>query len=167
MRYYENHIVAQVVVRAKSFNQASNEGFGILADFIFGNNTKKVSIPMTAPVVQEKSEKIAMTAPVNIEPVKGDSYLISFFMPSKYTLAALPRPNNKEVSLRKVPAHKVATLRFSGFVNEKVIKKRTQELRSWLAKENLTAHGDFTVARYNPPWIPWFLRRNEIMARVS
>lgn len=167
LRDYGAHIVAQVTVRAKSFNQAGNEGFRLLADFIFGNNTRKISIPMTAPVEQEKSEKIAMTAPVNVEPAKEDSYTVSFVMPRKYTLATLPRPNNKEVILRKMPARKAAVLRFSGFTNEKTIERRVQELREWLAREKLKVRGNFIVARYNPPWVPWFLRRNEILAPVS
>ena len=170
LRDYEAHIVAMVELKAESLNQASNDGFQILAGYIFGNNTKKVDISMTAPVEVERlpgSEKIPMTAPVNVESVRENTYAISFAMPRKYDLPSLPRPNDKRVSLKQVPEHRAAVIRFSGFVNEKTFEKRSGELREWLAKEKLKARGGFITARYNPPWIPWFMRRNEIIVRVS
>lgn len=182
LREYPGCIVARTDVKSDSFKDAANEGFGILADFIFGNNRSRSKIAMTAPVgierksekismtapvtIERKSEKISMTAPVSIESKKSGSYSVSFIMPKKYTLETLPEPNNKSVEIKKLPAQRVAAIRFSGFFNEKKVEAKTKELLAWMKKEGLVAKGDITAAGYDPPWIPWFLARNEVMIRV-
>jgi len=168
IREYQEYINASVEIES-DFNSALNEGFRILADYIFGNNRAKTSIAMTAPVTEQavKSEKIEMTAPVTSAKVGKDKrYLISFTMPAKYDLATLPEPVNKTISIHKVAAHKAAVLKFSGYLNEKITAKKTQELEEWLKKSNLQAKDDFIVAQYNPPWIPGLFRKNEIIGNL-
>lgn len=168
LREYAGYITASVDVEAKDYGNATNIGFRFVADYIFGNNTKRDKIAMTAPVLQEGqsiSEKIAMTVPVTTSQQKN-VYTISFVMPNKYTLDTLPIPNNKQVTLHKIPAFKSAVLTFSGFVNEKIIKDKTQQLEEWIEKKKLKSIGAIQTARYNPPWVPWFLRRNEIIMRI-
>ena len=169
LREYNDFIIAKVEVNAKSYDEAANTGFKLLADFIFGNNTKRAKISMTAPVGEEEisSERIAMTAPVKVEAVKDHTYVISFNMPKRYLLENLPVPNNKAVTFEKVPSHKVAVLRFSGFINERILKKKTNELQTWITEQKINPQGNFSSARYNPPWTLWFLRRNEIIASVG
>lgn len=168
IRQYNAYITASVEVNEKDYNAATNQGFRYIADYIFGNNTKKSSISMTAPVLQEEkttSEKIAMTVPVNI--AKGENiYKISFVMPSKYTLETLPIPNNRKVVLTRVPTFRAAVISFSGLVNEKIITKKTEELKNWVKKQKLKDTELIQTARYNPPWTPWFLRRNEIIMQL-
>ena len=115
LRDYDDFIVAKVKVEAEKYDYATNVGFGILADFIFGNNIKRMKISMTAPVSQEdiSSEKIAMTAPVSVEAPRRHIYTVSFTMPHHYTLENLPIPNNKTISFEKVPSHKAAAVKFS------------------------------------------------------
>ena len=123
---------------------------------------------MTAPVLQEDIpafEKVAMTAPVSTSK-KGNKYKISFVMPGKYSLETLPLPNNHKVVLTKISPFRAAVITFSGFVSENIINKKTQELKKWIKQENLDATGSVQVARYNPPWTPWFLRRNEIIISI-
>ncbi len=170
LRNYEGYIMAEVSIKSDSYNKASTDGFRIIADFIFGNNTKSKNISMTAPVVQEfidSSEKIAMTAPVNISTESINTYNISFIMPSNYTLETLPKPNNEKVHIKKVKSFKAAIIRFSGFVNQTIILKKTLELEDWVKKQELESLGEINTARYNPPWTPWFLRRNEIILRIK
>ncbi|MBN2345702.1 MAG: heme-binding protein, partial [Candidatus Aminicenantes bacterium] len=92
VREYPAHIVAQTAVPG-ALGESLNKGFRILAGYIFGGNTKKESIAMTAPVVAQKagntSERIAMTAPVKAASA-GDAQIISFVMPRSYTLETLP-----------------------------------------------------------------------------
>ena len=59
IRKYPSHVVAQTTVGG-SYRESMNQGFRIVAGYIFGGNTKKESIAMTAPVVMENktSEKI-------------------------------------------------------------------------------------------------------------
>lgn len=168
LREYSDLIIAKVKVNAQQYNEATSTGFRLLADFIFGNNTKNTKISMTAPVGQEiPSEKIAMTAPVKVESLKEHTYVVSFTMPRRYTLESLPIPNNKEVTIEKIPSHTAAVLRFSGFVNERTLAEKTDELRAWITKQKITPQGIFSLARYNPPWTLWFLRRNEVMVSVK
>lgn len=114
---------------------------------------------MTAPVLQEEkpvSEKIAMTVPVSA--IKSNNiYKISFVMLSKYTLETLPLPNNRRVTLFKVPSFRAIVVSFSGFVNEKIIIKKTEELKIWIKKQKLENMGVIQIARYDPPWTLLFL----------
>jgi hypothetical protein len=155
LREYSDFIIAKVEVHAKKYDEAANRGFKLLADFIFGNNTKKVTISMTAPVGEEE-----------ISAVKDHTYVISFTMPKHYSLENLPVPNNKAVTFEKIPSHKVAVIRFSGFVNERTIKKKRNELETWITEQRVNPQGNFSSARYDPPWTLWFLRRNEVMVSV-
>lgn len=168
IRQYNAYITASVEVNEKSYSAATNQGFRYIADYIFGNNTKKSSISMTAPVLQEEkssSEKIAMTSPVSTAKSKN-IYIISFVMPSKYTLETLPLPNRKVV-LTKVPTFKAAVISFSGLVNEKIITKKTEELKNWVKEQKLKGTNLIQTARYDPPWTLWFLRRNELIMKID
>jgi hypothetical protein len=168
IRKYQEYVITSVEIDA-DFRHALSQGFGILADYIFGNNQARTNIEMTAPVTGQavKSTKIEMTAPVTSAQVGGGKkYLVSFTMPSKYTLESLPEPMNKTILLQKIAPHQTAALRFSGYLNEKTISKKTQELEVWLNKNNLRVKF-YIVAQYNPPWIPGMFRRNEIIAELS
>jgi len=167
-RDYEQYIVAEVDVEA-SYNGALNTGFGILAGYIFGGNSARTSIAMTAPVTEkntQKSEKIQMTKPVSAYRKQGQVYTISFSMPSKYTLDTLPRPNDANIRLREVPASRMAALRFSGSSNERLVTKKTSELMEWLKQKNLNPKSPVASCQYNPPWIPGPFRTNEVIVTI-
>jgi len=169
IRKYQEYINASIEIDSE-FKDALGKGFGILADYIFGNNRAKTNIEMTAPVTEQavKSKKIEMTAPVTSARVgEGKKYLISFTMPSKYTLETLPEPLNKTISVQKVTPYKAAVLKFSGYLNEKTTAKKTQEMEAWLKKNNLQTKSGFILAQYNPPWIPGPFRRNELIAKLD
>jgi len=178
IRRYAPLIVAETLVEG-DMDSATNRGFRLIADYIFGNNQR---IAMTAPLVAEPaatepkpaSEKIAMTAPVSIEPQSGEvssmvgvkRWRIHFVMPSQYSLASLPKPVNPLVTLREVPAKTYATLSYSGFNTEAAVQEKTDELASWIKVKKLDPLGKPQLARYNPPWtLPWW-RRNEILQEV-
>jgi SOUL heme-binding protein len=153
-------------------DEASSRGFRAIAGYIFGDNKRAGAaaekIAMTAPVTMEKqntSEKIAMTAPVTMDK-QGERWRMHFVMPSQYKLADLPAPNNPEVKLREMPATKVAAIRFSGFSGEEKVAAHTVLLNDWVRKQGLTAANTPQLARYNGPWTPPFLRRNEILVEV-
>jgi hypothetical protein len=167
IREYAPRIVAETLV-SEAFDRAPNVGFRRLADYIFGNNESKQSIAMTSPVAQEpQSEKIAMTAPVGQERAKDNLWVITFTMPSSYNMETLPKPKNPEVILKQLPASKFAAVRFTGFNRAQTVNSKTQELTRWLAKKSLQAEGQPIYARYNPPWTPWFMRRNEILLEIK
>ena len=167
-RIYEPYIIAEVEVSG-DYEGASSAGFRILADYIFGNNTRREKIAMTAPVAIEKkqlNEKISMTVPVLMKPKDGqqaEAFTMSFMMPSKYTMDTLPNPNNPAVKLRQVPKRKVAAIRFSLLANTKRIEKKTAELKKALRRDGLTVVSEPEIARYNAPFSNPLLRRNEIL----
>ena len=166
IRQYEAYIVAETAVTG-SFDAALQAGFRNIADYIFGNNTTKTSIAMTAPVLEQKSEKIAMTVPVIASDRSAEERTVAFVLPSKYTLETLPVPNNEAVKLREVPAYKAAVSRFTGYATEKRIAAKKEELVTTLTKVGITMLDAPQVAQYNPPLSFPFTRRNEIIVVIE
>ncbi len=166
IRDYASQILAETIVEG-DLEGAGNKAFNRLFRYISGNNRSRVKVAMTAPVSQEpKGEKIEMTAPVGQERIR-DRWSVSFTMPASYTLETLPLPEDTEVTLRQVPARRMAAVRYSGTWSEQRYLRHKTELESWIHKRGLTILGDPVWARYNPPFTPWFLRRNEILIPVE
>jgi SOUL heme-binding protein len=170
LRAYAPMVIAETLVDG-TMDAATSVGFKRIADYIFGNNTARAGgsekISMTAPVTMTPtSEKISMTAPVTMQ-ATGGQWRMYFVMPSQYTLDALPKPNNPAVTLREVPASRVAVLRFSGLAGEEKTAKKTAELLAWIKQQQLIPKQTPQLARYNPPWTLPFLRRNEVMVTVE
>jgi hypothetical protein len=165
IRDYAPMILAEVEVSGER-KQAINEGFNILAAYIFGNNTSNKKMEMTAPVTNELSEKMAMTAPV-LQEQHGDNWKVRFVMEKKYSFETLPKPNSKDVILIPLPARRFAVIRFSGFASNESIKQHREELQGYILDEKLKSIGQAVLAFYNPPWTIPFLRRNEVMIEVE
>ena len=180
VRQYGPVLVAETKVEA-TFDQAGNMAFRILADFIFGKNSSRTEISMTAPVTQEsgarseqtsdsKSEKIAMTAPVTQIKEKSEfkeEYVIQFTMPKKYTLETLPRPLDDRVKIREIPPRKLAVFSYSGSWSEQKYNSKLKDFQTALERDNLKLRGTPQFARFNSPFSLWFLRRNEIWIEVN
>jgi len=167
VRQYEPQIVAETIVDA-GFEDAGNVAFRRLFNYISGDNRKRESIKMTAPVNQRSdSEKISMTAPVNQRKSEG-KYAVSFLMPGKYTMATLPEPLDASVRLREIPARNIAAVRYSGTWSKKRYDLHKDQLEEFIRDRNLTRTGEEPIwARYDPPFQLWFLRRNEILIPVE
>lgn len=164
IRDYAPLILAQVEVSGER-KQAINEGFKILADYIFGNNTTNQKMEMKAEVTNEISEKMAMTTPV-LQEQHMDKWKVRFVMPKKYSIETLPKPNFKDIALIPVPARRFAVIRFSGIADDENIKQKREELKAYILAEKLEPIGEPILAFYNPPWTIPFLRRNEVMIEI-
>jgi hypothetical protein len=165
LRQYQTQIVAETLVEG-DFNEVGNEGFRRLFDYISGNNRKKQSIPMTAPVSQEAaSEKIPMTAPVNQERV-GEKWRITFLLPSRYSMEILPEPLDPRIKLNEILPRFMAAFKYSGTWSRERYEEREDRLKELIRQRGLTIAGEPIFARYNPPFMPWFLRRNEVLIPV-
>lgn len=165
IRRYSGYIQAAVTVDGQDYQSAIQNGFRILAGYIFGNNIAREKIEMTAPVTAAQSQKIAMTTPVTV--TGDDSFSVAFIMPSQYTLESLPIPKDDQIHFTQLPAHAMAAIRFSGYFRPDSIQKNKQRLSQWLEEQGLETEGDFVVAGYNPPWVPGFLARNEILIKIK
>jgi hypothetical protein len=166
LRDYAPHILAETMVEG-SIEEAGNKAFRKLFRYISGANRSQDKLAMTAPVSQvPRGEKIAMTAPVGQQSVQG-RWAVSFMMPVSYTLETLPIPEDPQISLRQVPARRLAAVRYSGLWSEKNYLRYRLELEAWIHDQGLTIGGAPVWARYNPPFTLWFLRRNEILIPVE
>jgi effector-binding domain-containing protein len=166
LRQYQPYIVAETLVEG-DFTGVGNLGFRRLFDYIQGKNRKKQAIPMTAPVTQEAaSEKIPMTAPVGQEKA-GEKWRITFVMPSSSTMETLQEPLDSRISLKEVPGHLLAALRYSGTWSRERYEAKENQLRAIIKEKGLKIIGEPIWARYNSPFMPWFLRRNEVLIPVA
>jgi len=166
LREYAPQILAEIIVDG-DLEGAGSKAFRPLFGYISGDNQARSKMAMTAPVSQEpQGENIAMTAPVSQQHVQG-KWAVSFMMPAAYTMETLPTPDNPNITLRQVPARRVAAVRYSGFWSEKNYLRYKLELESWIRERGLIIVGDPVWARYNPPFTPWLLRRNEILIPID
>ena len=166
IRDYAPHVVAETLVEG-TLEEAGNTAFNRLFGYISGGNRSREKVAMTAPVSQQpQGEKIAMTAPVAQQRVR-EQWAVSFMMPATYTLETLPAPEDPQVTLRQVPARRIAAVRYSGSWSEKGYLRHKSELESWMRAKGLASAGDPQWARYNSPFSLWFLRRNEILVPVA
>ena len=155
IRSYDEYVVAETNVEG-SFDTASRKGFRRVAGYIFGENKNSIG----------QSEKIQMTAPVTVKP-DNEGWVLHFVMPSNYDMSQLPMPNNNSILLKKIEAHLAAVVTFSGFTTDAKIQDKTEELKVWLEKKEFKIAGPQQIARYNDPFtLPW-LRRNEIIFKVT
>ena len=170
IREYGPRIAAETTVTGDEV-AARSAGFRRLAGFIFGDNTTKGSIAMTAPVAQAANrpanETIAMTAPVAQDRTPAGEWTIRFFMPAHYTLDSLPRPNDPAVRIVPVPPQTFAVLRFSGSIGPDAVARRQAELTQALAGTAWRVTGPPLAWFYDPPWTIPFLRRNEAAVPVE
>lgn len=166
LREYAPQILAEITVDG-DLEEAGNKAFRPLFRYISGDNKSRSKIAMTTPVSQEQTgERIAMTAPVSQQKIQ-EKWAVSFMMPASYTIETLPTPNDPNIKLRQVPAHRVATVRYSGFWSEDNYLLNKAKLETWIRENRFTVVGEPVWARYNPPFTPWFLRRNEILIPVT
>ena len=150
IRYYDSMILAEVKVDGDR-KEAIRDGFRVIADYIFGNNSSSQKIAMTAPVQQQKAK---------------DGWRVSFVMPSEHSLTSLPKPSRDNLWVREIPSAKYVVIRFSGTSTQANLKKHEAVLLDYVTAHRLKVLGSIKYAFYNPPWTLPFLRRNELMLQL-
>lgn len=166
VRLYEPHIVAETVVDTE-FEDAGSEAFGRLFKYISGNNQSQQEIAMTAPVGQvAEGQEIDMTAPVGQTQVDG-KWAVSFMMPGSFTVQTTPKPRDERITIRQVPEQTMAAIEYSGFWSQSGYQKNKARLEEWINKKGFIIQGQPVWARYNAPFMPWFLRRNEVLIPID
>ena len=155
LRRYEPYLVAETLVDG-SLERAGNGGFRLLAGYIFGGN--KTS--------DGDSTKIAMTTPVTQDRV-GDEYRVRFMMPTRYTDESIPTPKDPRVRISDVGPQRLAAIRYRGRWTRDGYERHLRKLFDTVSHAGYTAVGEPVWARYDPPWTPWFLRRNEVLVALD
>ena len=165
VRQYPPYVVAEVTVSGTA-DSAGNDAFPILAAYIFGKNKGEKKFAMTAPVTQiENGVTMAMQAPVT-QSASATGYRVQFVLPRGVTLESAPEPVDARVSLRQMPARQMAVIRYSGFWSESNYNEHLLQLQAILKSAGVAWSGPPEYSRYDPPFMPWFLRRNEIWLTV-
>ena len=166
IRRYEPQIVAEIEVDG-DFEEAGGNAFSQLFGYISGKNLSQKKMAMTAPVSQiHSSDKMDMTLPVS-QQQKNGKWLVSFMMPSNYSLGELPKPEDSSIMLRELPVRNVASIKYSGFWSEEKYLYNLGLLNIWISNQELNIIGLPIWARYDAPYTPWFMRRNEILIPIE
>lgn len=152
VRRYAAH--GRVSVEAEGdAESAGMRGFRPLFRYITGDNASSQRIAMTAPVFQERTA--------------DDVHRVSFAMPSAMGPGDVPVPNDPSLTVRRVEGHDVAVVRFRGSWDEGRVRRRADALLAAVAEAGLETRGGVVVARYDPPFKPPILRRNEVMVEIA
>jgi hypothetical protein len=177
VRAYEPFWVVERRVEAR-FVEAGNRAFRPLFNYISGANRAQEKIEMTAPVGQRPGgepsanpvgEKIEMTAPVlqAASPGQKESYVVSFALPSRYRSRPAPAPTDPSLTLREVPARTVAALRYATWGADSKFEEFERRLREKITAAGWKPKGAAEFARYDAPYVPWFMRRNEVLIEIE
>jgi len=153
IRRYDGYITAHVALPG-SYQAVTNQGFRVLANYIFGGNKQKVRMPMTAPVFIEKKDAI-------------NGYDIAFVMPASYTKETLPDVQDDRIQITEKLPQKVAVYRFSWYPSTGRVEQKKKEFIALLQRDGIKQGSDIILARYNPPFILPFLMRNELLVVVE
>ena len=146
IRRYAPRVMAVTTMRGNE-----DDGFRVLAGYIFGGNATEQKIAMTAPVQQSMSGEAEM----------------AFMIPAEYALEDLPAPDDERVGFEEAPAYTAAVIQFSGWASADKADEHWQRLRQFLIAKEIDIAGEPTLNQYNPPWTLPFLRRNEIIVPVA
>jgi hypothetical protein len=138
----------QSQIWAVTSKRSENEAFRILAGYIFGDNDKKEKIGMTAPVLTTNES-------------------MAFVMPRRYDTENLPKPLIDQIEIESVGPRTMAVIRFSGFSGPEKDERYLNLLLDTLKKHGMETDGEAYVMRYNPPWTPPFMRRNEVAIELK
>ena len=165
VREYAPYLVAEVIVPGPS-EDAGNQGFRLLAGYIFGGNRGARTIAMTSPVTQTPAPvKLPMTAPVTVSEADG-GYAVQFMMPAEFVLETLPEPLDPNVALKEVGGGRFAVIRYSGTWSQRNYNEHLEKLKRGVEEAGLRTTGSPIYSRYDAPIVPWFMRRNEIWFRL-
>ena len=166
LRQYQELLIAKTHTSG-NYDVSSTSAFKLLASYIFGENQSQEKIEMTTPVLQKnQSEKISMTVPVYQQEDSG-AWTMTFVLPSKYSIDTIPMPLNKNIEIGSLPAKKVATIKYSGFISSDKIKAKSIELQKWLDENGYISISQPVSAGYDPPWTIPFFRRNEVHIEIE
>jgi hypothetical protein len=167
LRQYPSYAVVETATEGDP-DAARNAAFDRLFNYISGNNRAQQKIEMTIPVVVKPvGEKIEMTAPVVTRPAGGSGTLMQFVLPSRFDASKAPQPVDPEVRVREVAAQSIAARRYSGRPSESNYRENEAKLLASLKGAGLVPTDVPRFAVYNPPFTPWFMRRNEVLVPVE
>ena len=142
-----------------SRKEAASDAFRKLFRYISGENEDNLEISMTAPVAQTLANQN------DDDPV--ERWMVRFFLPRNMAEENIPLPSEKGVTVSKLKAQRFASVSFRGSQSDKKIEENTAKLKAFISQNGYEVSGRPIYAFYDPPFIPWFLRDNEILLPVK
>jgi hypothetical protein len=153
IRYYPSYVLIQVETKGE-FSRAATMAFSPLVNYISGRN--------------QTGEKFAMTAPVLHAPdTAATTHIVSFVLPKDVSIKDIPLPKDAKVSTVQVDAHYAAAIKFRGLASYEHFNSFGEKLLSAVKAEGLATDGSPYYARFDPPWKPGILRRNEAIVALK
>jgi hypothetical protein len=140
---------AYYVVKSKNVERLGYQGFDACFRYISGDNQASKSYSMTAPVINRLDDTVMVDT--------------AFVLLGSDTP---PQPNHQAV-IEKIESTCMVVYKFKGNINDNTIKTSLEALETYINAQELTIKDGPWLARYNPPFIPGFLKRNEMMMEVS
>ena len=142
IRQYPEILLATVT------GEGDDIAFGILFNYIKGENRSRKKIAMTAPVI-------------------SNDRFFTFVLPGHYTTENVPKPIDERISIHVQPARKFAVIRFGGRTKTRIVERKGGQLLKALAENRIATRGDIFLMRYNSPFAPGFMRRNEVGIEIT
>ena len=146
LREYPELVVVETPMRG------ADDSFMRLFRYISNQNVATQKIPMTTPVFMSGQETNAMMA---------------FVMPKTMSAATTPQPTDTQLAVKSVPPGRFAVRQFNGLRNVTNETQALGALNVWVKTQNLQPTGSPIFGYFDPPWTLSFLRRNEVMLRVT
>jgi hypothetical protein len=158
IRDYAPAMVVETQVLA-SRRDAAGDAFRSLFKYISGSNEASLEIPMTSPVAQTQTNRDESGA--------ANKWAIRFFLPGDMSAKDIPQPTMNGVTIVKLEAQRYASVSFRGTQNDKKVATNLTKLKSFIGAQGYDVSGPPVYAFYDPPFIPWFLRDNEILLPIE
>lgn len=155
IRRYHGAVMARTFVAssqtARGLKRPIEEGFHRLFGYIAGKNASR--------------EKMAMLAPVTVQPTLGGSF-VSFFLPASRTKSSFPKPNDSRIEIVWSGPKRVAALRYGGNFANTNRKTVGEQIAQALMARKIAPAGDPIFAGYDAPYVLEVLRRNEAWVEI-
>ena len=142
-----------------SRREAAGDAFPRLFRYISGENEDNLEISMTSPVAQTLANQN--------DDDSAERWIVRFFIPKNMAEENIPLPSEKGVTVSKLKAQRFASVSFRGSQSDKKIEENKAKLKAFITKNGYEVSGRPIYAFYDPPFIPWFLRDNEILLPVK
>jgi len=166
IRDYPPQVMVQFTASEDTKDQ-NHDGFNVLASYIgvisSPQNEKTEKVAMTAPVVSESQTTVDNQVAYTENATENKPATMAFILPDSYTMKSAPQPTDPRLKLHELPQRRMAVMQFSGRVDMNSCQDQVKQLRKQLDDDGVRYHGNWQLARYNPPWCVPSLRTNEIL----
>jgi hypothetical protein len=131
-----------------SRDRALGNGFGLLADYMFGEGREGDEIPITMPVLTAREA--------------DDIWRVRFLIPEGFDRDSLPAPG-PGIAITEIPEREVAAVAVPGKPTDRLLAAKAAELERWIESRRRKRSGAAEHAYYNSPLKPGTTHPNEVL----